>query len=402
MTKRLCVLAIALFLCSPVHAENDVEVRSDLGSLPAEDAIDVVILSEGYANSDRKEFFRDARKIGRRLRKEKVSAPLRKVYDFHIHAVFVPSQDSGAPWTPGQESRKTQLKARVLAEAGDLDIDEGQAELLAATHAPDVDVTLVLIHFLEDDSPDAETSPIPEIVSSRDHLRAVADVPDSGGRILLPSHDTEAFIHELGHALIGLGDEYWTEEVEIPEESKWEVSLSPNLSTDETGARWKHILPTVFEGGSYYKYGVYRGAKNCRMKQTRSRNFCAVCLHSINESATMKTPKPAAWITPKSRMRLRATDGQAVIDAAWKSEDTPLYWAIEVEDLDRSEIVWEDYIEGHFNKVKIPFGLQSSGRFRITITAVNNVGTSSTRQRTIRVTLPLRTPGISGALRRSE
>jgi len=103
-------------------------------------------------------------------------------------------------------------------------------------------------------------------------------------------------VHELGHSIAGLGDEYFDSEVSVrdfyPEGIEpIEVNLTTLVDFDK---KWKHLLapdlpiPTpdtnefnnilgVFEGGGYVAQGVFRPWRNCTMKTKAWNSFCPVC-----------------------------------------------------------------------------------------------------------------------------
>lgn len=107
-------------------------------------------------------------------------------------------------------------------------------------------------------------------------------------------------VHEFGHDLAGLGDEYYTSDVAMQnfyplDTEPWE----PNLTTlKEFNKKWKEMIkpgtpvPTpaetryeketgVFEGGGYASKGVYRPSMDCTMKSARYNYFCPVCKGAI-------------------------------------------------------------------------------------------------------------------------
>ncbi|MDN5290732.1 MAG: hypothetical protein PWQ06_971, partial [Anaerophaga sp.] len=108
------------------------------------------------------------------------------------------------------------------------------------------------------------------------------------------------FVHETGHGLAGLGDEYYYNDSPIPdffdkESEPWPPNLTTLVNFD---IKWKHLvadtvpIPTpqtpkyknvtgVFEGGGYSAKGIYRPALNCRMKSNEAKGFCEVCRQSI-------------------------------------------------------------------------------------------------------------------------
>lgn len=93
------------------------------------------------------------------------------------------------------------------------------------------------------------------------------------------------FIHELGHGLVGLADEYYTSEVSYQDFYPLDVEpWEPNITTlVDFDSKWKNmldedvIIPTkvsgkeelelgVFEGAGYVAKGVYRSTPNSIMK----------------------------------------------------------------------------------------------------------------------------------------
>jgi hypothetical protein len=110
----------------------------------------------------------------------------------------------------------------------------------------------------------------------------------------------KVFIHEFGHGLAGLGDEYYGSEVAYSDfypksVEPWEPNLTTLVNFE---SKWKGMIesgtpvPTladeknkdkvgVFEGGGYASKGVYRPAINCRMKSNEAKGFCPVCAKAI-------------------------------------------------------------------------------------------------------------------------
>ena len=110
------------------------------------------------------------------------------------------------------------------------------------------------------------------------------------------------FTHEFGHGFAGLGDEYYTSDVAYNEFYPLDVEpLDPNLTTlVNFDSKWKDMLesktpiPTpatkefsktlgVFEGGGYVAKGVYRPMQDCSMKSISVDNFCPVCKRAIKQ-----------------------------------------------------------------------------------------------------------------------
>jgi hypothetical protein len=111
------------------------------------------------------------------------------------------------------------------------------------------------------------------------------------------------FVHELGHAFAGLGDEYYTSEVTYENFynlrlEPWEPNLTTLLDFD---SKWNDLLPAatpvptpataeyagrvgVFEGGGYTAKGVFRPSLDCRMKSNTTPVFCSVCRRAIEQA----------------------------------------------------------------------------------------------------------------------
>lgn len=110
------------------------------------------------------------------------------------------------------------------------------------------------------------------------------------------------FVHELGHGFAGLGDEYYTDKVAYSEfyshdVEPWEPNLTTLVNFDK---KWNHLLdnktpiPTpvkekyidqtgVFEGGGYSAKGIYRPAVDCLMHTFKGDVFCDVCKENIEQ-----------------------------------------------------------------------------------------------------------------------
>ena len=103
-------------------------------------------------------------------------------------------------------------------------------------------------------------------------------------------------VHEMGHLIGGLADEYYTSETSVNDFYPTGVEpMEPNVTTlVDFEAKWKDLMdpktpvPTpatkkyndmigVYEGAGYVAKGVYRPWQNCSMKEVIYNNFCPVC-----------------------------------------------------------------------------------------------------------------------------
>lgn len=108
------------------------------------------------------------------------------------------------------------------------------------------------------------------------------------------------FIHEFGHGLVGLADEYYTSEVSYQDFYSLDVEpWEPNITTlVDFDSKWKNMMddkvkiPTnlegkaeleigVYEGAGYVAKGVYRSTPNSIMKAFDSNEFNEVSKAAI-------------------------------------------------------------------------------------------------------------------------
>lgn len=112
----------------------------------------------------------------------------------------------------------------------------------------------------------------------------------------------EVYVHEFGHSLMGLGDEYIekgnTVSALYPEgkepweanltrfvkfEGKWEKDIAegtPVPTPITEGSTEKDWVIGAYEGGGYLEKGIYRGWPECMMKALT--DFCPICQKAIS------------------------------------------------------------------------------------------------------------------------
>lgn len=121
-----------------------------------------------------------------------------------------------------------------------------------------------------------------------------------------PTWGTEICLHELGHSLFDLADEY--EAAGQPGDS---VADEPNVSTtaDRAHLKWADLvkpttpLPTqrqgqpapagaevgAYEGARYQSKDLYRPQPDCKMR-TPGQPYCAVCERTIRQALARHAP----------------------------------------------------------------------------------------------------------------
>lgn len=110
-------------------------------------------------------------------------------------------------------------------------------------------------------------------------------------------------VHEFGHSFGGLADEYFYEQDDLTMnplrndrepwqqnitnladfESKWADMLPEGtpIPTEPTRKAEKNYTVGVYEGGNYVNKGVYRPAVVCRMRDNKATRFCPVCERAL-------------------------------------------------------------------------------------------------------------------------
>lgn len=100
----------------------------------------------------------------------------------------------------------------------------------------------------------------------------------------------EVVVHEFGHSFAGLADEYYYDTDDFASESypldiePWE----PNITTlVNFASKWQPMVEsgdaTLTEGGGYRAKGIWRSAKECRMRSNSAPEFCPACREAIRE-----------------------------------------------------------------------------------------------------------------------
>ncbi len=242
-------------------------------------ALDIVFLAEGYTQKQMKKFRRDCKRFAGYLLS---CRPFSEYADrINIRAVESVSMQSGCD-NPGEMRwRNTALNSSFY--------------------------TLEMERYLT--APDIRTLRDYAANVPYDHIIVIVNTDEYGGggfynnySILTSCHDYSDFllIHELGHGLAGLADEYYTSDVAYQDyysrelepwepnittlvgfENKWEIMIDAGTPVPTPKTRDYANVVGVYEGGGYAAKGVYRPYIDCTMKSVSFDNFCPVCQKSI-------------------------------------------------------------------------------------------------------------------------
>ncbi len=241
--------------------------------------VDIVLLPDGYDESEMGLFINDCNKFAEELFTFEPYASLKE--KFNIRGVLAPSVESGTDIPADTIWKKSILSTSFYtfdSERYCMTYDNKIVRDLAA-NAP-YDQIYILVN-----SPKYGGGAIYNYysVSVNSNLQAA-----------------KIFIHELGHGFAGLGDEYYTDDVAYSEFYSIDIEpWEPNLTTlVNFEIKWSNLLnestpiptPTVelyinktgvFEGGGYAAKGVYRPAVDCLMNTFKGNEFCPVCKEAI-------------------------------------------------------------------------------------------------------------------------
>lgn len=245
--------------------------------------VDIVLIPEGYTDGEREKFEQACRVFAEELLSY---SPFREnAARFNIRAVWAPSMESGVT-IPGEHVwRNTATRAQYYTfdtERYQM-IEDFQGLRDIAAHVP-YDYIYVL----------SNTQKYGGGGIYNFYGISAAHHPDRTGKI---------YVHEFGHVLLGLGDEYaggvsyndmypagvepWEENLTTLtdfERKAWHAMLDPDtpVPTPVDDAQPQRL--GVYEGGGYVDKGVYRPWPNCLMNNLHTIDvFCPVCTAAIQK-----------------------------------------------------------------------------------------------------------------------
>ena len=251
-------------LIRPIGTKPPHTVDIHRGGSPA-DCIDIVMVPEGYTESEMDLFLRDCTAAWHSFQNHE---PFGSMQDrFNVIAAIIPSEDSGVSVPRSSDWKDTALESHF-----DTFYSDRYLTTLQLSHMHDLLAGLPYEHIL---------------------VLANSDTYGGGGiynSYELTAAHHQAFapvvVHEFGHSFAGLADEYYYDdqftEYYYPEVEPWE----PNITTmADFSTKWEDMmdLPDVglFQGGGYQSKGVWRPAENCRMNTNAHPVFCPVCQRAI-------------------------------------------------------------------------------------------------------------------------
>ncbi len=268
---------------------NQYEAVKIIDHGPSDENLDLTFIAEGYTSDEMNKFKADVLRHAEYLLEQAPFLDLKN--KINIWAICSPSFESG----PSEPEQKNWKRTAVNSSFNTFYIDR----YLETTD----------VRSLRDIAASAPYDHIVVLVNSKRY---------GGGGIYNHfsigtsdhSLSEKVLMHEIGHGLFGLADEYYTSDVAYQNYFDLKTEpWQPNITTlVDFESKWKNkvtestLIPTptnskhneltgVFEGGGYVAKGIYRPAINCRMKSNEAKGFCEVCTGAGQQMIEFLTQK---------------------------------------------------------------------------------------------------------------
>ncbi len=237
-----------------------------------EGPLKVVILGDGFRETELKKFASKAQLVKKRLLSFEPYASFKKSWS--IWRVDAASPQSGIDKPAAGIQRRTVFDTTFGSGAEVQRIIDAPNESRihrAAEQKFDPLLILVLANTTELGGSGMPSAEIPAIAYSS----------------LAPRFQT-IVTHEMGHVLVALADEYECLTCAPGEKPRtYGATLgdpaNANVTNSKTSGKWSVGHPpgaNFFEGGLYAKFGIFRSQKHCHMRAKGSK-FCVVCVKNL-------------------------------------------------------------------------------------------------------------------------
>lgn len=259
--------------------KNEYENFEVIHNGKSNEVVDIVIIPEGYTESEMSKFKNDCDRFVHYL--YNASPYKENEHNFNVWGIYAPSKESGTDVPAENIWKNTTVNSQFYMFDLDRYLMTSDNKTLRniASNAP-YDQIFILVN----------TKKYGGGAIYNHYSVCVSD----------NSNSEYIFTHEFGHGFAGLGDEYYTSDVAYNDFYPLDVEpLDPNLTTMVNfESKWKDMIDTntpiptppnidyrnsvgVFEGGGYIAKGVYRPMQDCSMKSISVDNFCDVCKRAI-------------------------------------------------------------------------------------------------------------------------
>ncbi len=263
---------------------------------PPANRYNVVILSEGYTSSQLGQFRIDATNAINALFTPQPYQEYRPY--FNAYAIAVASAQSGSDHPSYPIYKDTYFNSTYDAYSDHIitipagSQGQGKVNALLQTFVPDCNLSILLVN-----------DPVPG-GSDGGSKTAVSSIPGLSGIL----------VHETGHVVSGLGDEYTlanpgypnTEEPNTTRETnrariKWNVWISTNTPVPTPPISQYDSVVGLFQGAHYHTTGWYRPKLNCIMQSPYTPEFCEVC-QEATVLAVYRKVRPIDAFSPQSKL----------------------------------------------------------------------------------------------------
>ncbi|MBR4809523.1 MAG: peptidase M64 [Bacteroidales bacterium] len=248
-------------------------VKDILINGPVDKCIDVVIVAEGYTATEMDRFYEDAATAVESILSHEPFGRLSGRFNFRAVGLESPVSGVSVPrqglWldTPLHSHFDTFYSARYLT----------------TLHVKDLHDALAGVPY--------------------EHIIILANTDTYGGGGIFNSYTLTTahhplfkpvVVHEFGHSFAGLADEYYYDDqfsdTYYPDYEPWEQNITTKA---DFASKWEDMVGKdgvgLYEGGGYKSKGVWRGARDCRMKTNTAKSFCPVCQRAIERIISFYT-----------------------------------------------------------------------------------------------------------------
>lgn len=261
-----------LAVSGSVQGDGDVTPIVENG--PSGDKLDIAVIGDGYKEGELGQFHTDAKESWTELADVEPYTTYQK--SFNVWAVDAVSQDSGVSGDPDKGAvKKTALNSHFWCDDMErlLCVDTAKVESYAAK-APEADLVIVIAN--SEKYGGAGYNGVQSEVGY-DGIATHSGGNEQAGQIA---------IHETGHSLGKLADEYAYEEKEYTGDETKDLNSTVHTADElkQNGTKWAEWLGQdtpdggkigAFEGSAYHTRGLYRPSEDSIMR-TLGREFSVV------------------------------------------------------------------------------------------------------------------------------
>lgn len=244
-------------------------------------ALDIVILAEGFRANEMNKFIDESHALAKTLFTSAIFAKNKE--RINIYAVQSISEESGSDKPKTKEWRNTYLNTSF-------------STLYSERYLMTKDICKVR----------SAASLVPY-----DQIYILVNTEKYGGGGIYNFYsicsaygraNEQVLIHEFGHGLAALADEYYYDDnflsdyIDLEREpwqknittlvnfdTKWADKIKENTKIPTPEAKSEQYPIGVYEGAAYSSKGIYRACVDCRMKTNTANDFCPICEEAIQE-----------------------------------------------------------------------------------------------------------------------